>query len=700
MISTPIIVITTQFVKIIALSNSILESPTITNNLILSNLVGSVVLMLVAFYVKTPVYPCVDLFLAPFLGEIAHDILEMNQNVINKKVLGTLMGCQSIILGCSAIFKYCASFSKIPRIGDYIPYPVLCGWMTSSAIYLIKLGWQLVNNTNEFIVAIVISLVYYIGFHKTQSPFLLPLIVLFTSIVNYVLFNINESITLNNTNSTIIHTITSSSAVPVINFNYIFSQMPKLLVISVLWTIRCSLHVHSLAIQKKITKKMLMGYAGADALSAFIGGASCVPDYFLSSELERFGQDRVKSQVYVFLGLIVLLLIGGQRINYIPRYISSGVLISQAIRLFMNFTITPFRLLIKHKTYLVKEGIIIIIVVLMFNFFGMLYGVSIGVLASIVLFCHNYINQCCIKFITNGSEFPSSIIRRGSTAKYLFKNGHELVIIILQGIIFFGNLYQIKTCIQKVLPHNPKIVIMSMSLVTHIDMSAIDGLLIIKSTLDNHNIQLRFANANHLYNLHITKYIDIDLDTSITRAQNFLLKEYWMTDPIHYRIKNSLQNLNAFKRCLAMIARTYDISLDLLDLFPYVTVDEYVKGEELGVKLFFLAKGFIQVYNPRTLVNIENPHECNRMSPGGIVGLEEYLNLPNNNIYRAYTRVSGYTIHHTPIYINLKITQILVKIFYNQMLYQRRRLEYFELLESSIPSTTMVTPQMRNSFII
>jgi len=80
--------------------------------------------------------------------------------------------------------------------------------------------------------------------------------------------------------------------------------------------------------------------------------------------------------------------------------------------------------------------VILILIVVMFS--DILQGVSFGFFVAIVLFVVNYSKLSVIKTETNGSDHASNVDRDLETRELLNQEGNRILILILQGFIFFG----------------------------------------------------------------------------------------------------------------------------------------------------------------------------------------------------------------------------------------------------------------------
>jgi hypothetical protein len=101
-------------------------------------------------------YPCVDLFLAPFLANLAAQVDDSlySQDLGGEKhdelFLATFTILSSIGMLLSGILCVLASKFKLANLGAYLPYPVLCGFFSAVAVMLWMLAFSVDMNGQKF----------------------------------------------------------------------------------------------------------------------------------------------------------------------------------------------------------------------------------------------------------------------------------------------------------------------------------------------------------------------------------------------------------------------------------------------------------------------------------------------------------------------------------------------------------------------
>ena len=92
---------------------------------------------------------------------------------------------------------------------------------------------------------------------------------------------------------------------------------------------------------------------------------------------------------------------------------------------------------------------VVLIILVVIIFYDILQGVTFGLFVAIVLFVVNYSKLSVIKLETNGSDHASNVDRDLETRELLNKEGNRILILMLQGFIFFGTADKLITAIRE-----------------------------------------------------------------------------------------------------------------------------------------------------------------------------------------------------------------------------------------------------------
>ncbi len=200
--------------------------------------------------------------------------------------------------------------------------------------------------------------------------------------------------------------------------------------------------------------------------------------------------------VGVFFGLIcaVFLLMGQTFITLFPKFIMAGLLLYQGLTLIIDWAYKSWRRM-PGLDYFLLLAIFCVVVSL-----GFLKGVSVGILIAVVFFVVNYGRTGVFRHILTGDNLRSNVERTVSHQELLQQKGEYILILSLQGYIFFGSAYKILSEVKNRLSSTKgskvKFIVLDFNWVTNIDMSAVNMLLKLKQLAYSKEIMLIFSNIN------------------------------------------------------------------------------------------------------------------------------------------------------------------------------------------------------------
>lgn len=212
----------------------------------------------------------------------------------------------------------------------------------------------------------------------------------------------------------------------------------------------------------------IMGYA--NVLSGFFGGFPGVHDASDTALVNRLGgQGRMAGIIYAAL-VVAALLAGTDFLGYVPTFILGGLLIYVGLE-FLVVWLWQARKELPLSDYVV---VIVILVVIMFS--DILQGVIFGFFIAIILFVINYSKLSVIKSELDGSEHASNVDRDLETRELLNQEGFKILILNLQGFIFFGTadklLASIRNRIADRSDNNFRYLVLDFHYVSQLDTSA------------------------------------------------------------------------------------------------------------------------------------------------------------------------------------------------------------------------------------
>lgn len=199
-------------------------------------------------------------------------------------------------------------------------------------------------------------------------------------------------------------------------------------------------------------------------------------------------------------------LLGGRPIlSLFPNFVLGGILVFLGLSFLYSwlyeawFELQPF------------EYGIILVILLVIATFGFLEGVGLGLLVSIIMFTVKYGNIDVVRARMDGSQIQSNVDRPPDQQTYLREEGERILVLRLQGFIFFGTshllLQNVKDRVNA--PDKPPVdfVIFGFDRVPGLDSSAKLSFLKLLRLAQSESFELVFADMNESVQASLVGYL-------------------------------------------------------------------------------------------------------------------------------------------------------------------------------------------------
>lgn len=227
----------------------------------------------------------------------------------------------------------------------------------------------------------------------------------------------------------------------------------------------------------------LVGFAGAGA-----GYTSLASVSILSMQK---GKNIVAA--FVVCAILVVAVVKVEWIiSYAPKFLTSGLLIFVGIGILWDWLLTQFRK-ISLADWLIAFGIVCITVLL-----GILEAVAVGLLLAIMIFVINYARLPIVRSITTLATRRSTVDRDPEQLQFLADHADRVVVVSVQGFLFFGSVDSLVGTIRALLQKQPKTtrMILDFNHVIGIDSAGLEAFRKLEFALDeNGGIEVCIANA-------------------------------------------------------------------------------------------------------------------------------------------------------------------------------------------------------------
>jgi len=182
---------------------------------------------------------------------------------------------------------------------------------------------------------------------------------------------------------------------------------------------------------------------------------------------------------------------GGPVIAMIPKPVLGGVLIFLGSTFLADWLYDGWRKLSR------TDYVLVVIIFFVMSAWGLLPGLGVGIALAAGLFLVEYSRVPVVRHILSGRSYHSRVERPLPQAKLLRQEGLALVIVELQGYVFFGTangLYeQMKERLRSAQPSPMRVVMLDFRRVNGVDASAALSFLRLKRLLRQHQVMLVFT---------------------------------------------------------------------------------------------------------------------------------------------------------------------------------------------------------------
>jgi SulP family sulfate permease len=171
----------------------------------------------------------------------------------------------------------------------------------------------------------------------------------------------------------------------------------------------------------------------------------------------------------VMVGLVALavLIVGGQVVGYVPRFVLGGLLVQLGARFIWDWGV------LSRRSLPLRDWLVVLAIVLIAAERGFLEALLFGVLAGCVIFAVDVSRIRVIRHQFGLDERTSLVIRSSEESALLAEHGAQVQILELSGNLFFGSAYSVQERVTRLVAENkPAEVIFDFSAVSAIDSSA------------------------------------------------------------------------------------------------------------------------------------------------------------------------------------------------------------------------------------
>lgn len=282
-----------------------------------------------------------------------------------------------------------------------------------------------------------------------------------------------------------------------VQWSAILREIPILAVIPFIALIGMLLNTGGieLAAQKDLDlNRELMVSSGGNALAALTGSPAGYNTLSLSMLGFKTGADTRIVGLTAAIIIGVTLFFGGQVLSIFPKALLGGFLLLLGL-LFLSDWIVDTRLRMPLSDY-----IIVLLVFATIGLFGYLYGVLLGLMATLILFTTKISSIPAVSSSSSITHARSRRTRPLPHQQILTIHGQQAHFFELSGYLFFGSVSSLTTAVSNVLQNRTtRFIIVDFQKVTGFDVSAVNNFVRLAQQISSQNMLFVFAGPSKLF---------------------------------------------------------------------------------------------------------------------------------------------------------------------------------------------------------
>lgn len=397
----------------------------------------------------------------------------------------------------------------------------------------------------------------------------------------------------------------------------------------------------------------LNGELRAAGLANLVSAAAGGMVGFQSLNLTRLGFDmgsRGRGAAVVAAGVcLVALGAGPGPASYVPRLMLGAVLCQLGLGFLHDWVVRA------RKRLPQADYVVVLLILGAIGTLGYVQGVVVGVLAAVILFVHNYSRVSVVTHTLSAADHPSNVDRPPEHRRLLAERGAQVLVLRLQGFIFFGTansvLQQIRARAELAGSQPLRFVVLDFHRVSGLDSSAAFSLSRALQVAEKHGFQLILTHLSPEIRRQLREEVfraEIGeahrllptLDHGMEWCEEQLLAEGSAADP---------QEVQSLREQLApywSAGRDLDAFLGHLDRLELPAGARLIRQGEPADALYFVESGQVTT----ALETASGARRLRRQGPGTVLGeLGLFLGLPRTASVMADTACVVYRLAATDL---------------------------------------------------
>ena len=396
---------------------------------------------------------------------------------------------------------YGARLFGLDRLGEFIPYPVIAGFLASVGWVLFVAALQAatsipltLSNLPQFLdativgqAALMILAAIFIEqvIRRSKAVLAMPAAILAVLVGFYaVVFAFGLSVDqlrnsgwlLENQETGSVLDVLGMLSIDQIAFGAIVGQMPTILMASAMGLISVLISLGAIEIGCRTTmslKTELNAVANANAAAAFLGPNPSTPWEAQTIMAHEQGiRTRLPSLVSALM-FVLLALVAAPVIQFFPKFLLASMVMVISMLLLRSWIFDLWQRIER------LEYFIVVAIFLVSFFFGIVAGMVVGFIICAAFFLLQYSTLSLVRSSQHGMALNSDVERPREQMEIIERQKDRVVGIELEGYLFFGTASQLLRLVQDRIAQSPTSIdflVIDMRLVAGADSSAFHNL--------------------------------------------------------------------------------------------------------------------------------------------------------------------------------------------------------------------------------
>ena len=347
----------------------------------------------------------------------------------------------------------------------YIPYPIVGGYMAGFGFLLLQAGFVIVVDLRvnaetlpllldgalfmRWLPAILFALAIIALQSRIKSVLIMPGVIVASVILFYMAVTLagasadsllESGWLLPRVPNRIGWQLPDPGALSHITADMALASVGGVLTLVVICVINLFFRVsgQELVVERELDMNRECGVNGISNLAASAMGGSVVgyPAVAFSAFVQILGAHGRLVGIMLALMFGLTMLLGGALFAIVPRFLPAGLLMCIGMR-FIKEWLLESRGKLPRQDYL-----IVLVIALATALFGLLAGIGAGIVAAVSFFVLEYSRMDIIKQEFTASAHRSNLDRSFAQNQFLRAHGASVLILRLQGFVFFGTAYR------------------------------------------------------------------------------------------------------------------------------------------------------------------------------------------------------------------------------------------------------------------